>query len=93
MNVKFTHQKHPYFATAIQWNNGNLDKIAELFPPPIEIQVHDRGELGVFLLIRMVPGEVRTLHPGYWAVRGEDGAVNCYSDAAFKLKYPEIQTK
>lgn len=78
----YTHQKHPYRATAIQWNGQNTQELLDSLPGA---SLYGKNHL----MLRHAAG-ISTLSLGWWIVKGENSAVKCYSDEVFRIKYEAL---
>lgn len=82
----YTHRKHPYYATAIQWDQTNLKAISNL----IGDKARSVSAVGQVVFIRYEPGECNIVRPNGWVVKGENGDVKIYDDETFRIKYEPI---
>jgi len=86
---KYTHQKHPYRAHAIQWDGKNTEEVIEVLTSAgADVQPHMEC-----LMLRYkdrVNLNIDTMKITDWIVRGENGMVKCYTDKVFNEKYEEI---
>ena len=90
--MKYTHEKIPYYAHAVQWKGSNTEEILTL--------LNNRDTYATRYGIHQImvrfshPAEgqrsIDTLDAGSWVVTGENGTVKCYTDEQFKTKYREI---
>jgi hypothetical protein len=82
--MKATHQKTPYLAEAIQWDGHNSAQVITL------INADVRETEGKYLMVRAA-NDIFTMVPGWWAVKGENGIVKCYSNDVFNVKYQALK--
>jgi hypothetical protein len=79
---EYTHQKRPYRAMAIQFNETNVEEVMSV----IRTNGAEPHEYGEYIMIRF-PNGIEMISIGSWVVVGENGDVKCYSNDVFHIKY------
>lgn len=90
--MNYTHEKVPYYASAVQWTGQNDKEVLAL----LNNRDTYATRYGLYqIMVRFShPAEgqkmIDTLDAGSWIVTGENGQVKCYTDKQFNIKYREI---
>ena len=84
---KYTHQKKPYRATALQYREDNREDVLSFLKQNLA-EAHEYGE---FIMIRFGRGRIDTIGYGSWLLVGEDGQVRSHGDEEFSVKYEELK--
>ena len=89
-------RKRQYYATAVQFTEANEAEVLALLNNKTTYAsmyiVRDELRQIMVRFSKPAPGQrmIDTLDAGSWVVTGENGAVKCYTDEQFKIKYEEV---
>ena len=76
--------KRAYHAECVQWIGDNPGEVLRLMQWPDDVEI-----VNGHIMVR-TEEDLVCVPPGYWVVKGENGAIKCYPDEVFRVKYEVV---